>query len=83
MITFQQNLPKKFPQDWPFLAEFELKLLQNSFKIGCFFYEFVSENPAKNLTFLHDLSEALLLSCMLHFMHVCHEVGKEKHGREE
>ena len=25
----------------------------------------------------------LMLSCMIHFVHVCHEVGKEEHGRKE
>ena len=42
---FQRNWPRKFPR--------------NSCKIGCFFREFVPENPAKFDFFFRDLPEAL------------------------
>ena len=44
-IVFQRNWPRKFPR--------------NSREIGCFFREFVPENPAKFDFFFRDLPEAL------------------------
>ena len=61
-IAFQRNLLGKLPRNRPFFPNrfFSKTGLENSREMGCFFCEFIPENPAKFGLFFHDLPEALL-----------------------
>ena len=76
-ITFQQNVPRKFPLNQlflliVFLLHLPWKFLLISCEICHFFYQFVSESTV-NLTFFCDLSEALTI--ILNTLKTCIKVA--------